>query len=49
MCLVNILLSDIDLYTFITLGCSRLSSVGVNTYVHPKFDIQRTVHRDIFL
>ena len=31
MCLVNILLSDIDLYTYITLGCSHLSSLGVNT------------------
>jgi hypothetical protein len=39
MCLVNILLSNVVLYTFITLGCSHISIVGVNTYLHPKFHV----------
>ena len=39
-CFFNILLSEVDLYTFVTLGCSNLSIVGVNLYLHPKFHMQ---------
>ena len=35
----NILLSDVGIYTLVALGCSQLSIVGVNSYLHPKFHI----------